>query len=248
MKKTQQIFFATALLAAVAFTSSCKKETEPGPAGANGTNGIALPYKQEGTTLKLSGTYSSDNAAFDNTYALSYFASLEENAVVEEQVEDGNGIPARTEATVTDYYYHIVRRDSLNNSVLSFDIAFYDGASDPVVENLYIDIIDNVTSSSYKRISTGYVYDPSISARISAGTANGYFDRGSLGNYEIYQDNGSNELAISDWSYDHSTKKISFEFSGVLSDYFNSTKNDLSIEAKVSADLRQETHRVGRPE
>lgn len=239
MKKSQQLILATVILAAGAFSFSCKKTIEPGPAGADGKNGNTLLYKQEGTTLQLSGIYSSDGSAFDNTYKLSYFASLDENSVSEETIDVQPQM--RTEAPETSYFYHIVRRDSSNNSVLSFDIVFYYGSSEPKLENLNIDIITNITSTGYKRIATGYVYNPSVSGNTSA---NGFFDKSSLGNYEL--SNVDNTLAFSNWNYNQTTKALSFEFSGVLVDYYNSTRNPLAITAKVAANLNNETHRVGK--
>ena len=238
MKKINHILLGTAFLAAIAFTTSCKKETEPGPAGADG-NVLDLRYKQKGTTIKLSGIYSSDASAFDNTYKLSYFSSLDENSVVEETVELEEEPEARTSETGTGYFYHIVRRDSLNNSVLSFDIAFYAGDDEPVIKNLNIDIITNITSAGYKRIATGYVQDIAISGN----TANGYFQKGYLDNsdLEYYSD-----LVISAWNYNTTTRELSFELSGTLADVRNSTRNELTIEAHVSADLNHETHRIGK--
>lgn len=240
MKNFNQIILGSAFVAAIALSTSCKKDTEPGPAGATGKNAIDLRYKQEGTTLKLSGIYSSDGSAFDNTYKLSYYSTLDENSVVEETVELEN--PAlRTSETATGYLYHIVRRDSLNNSVLSFDIAFYAGADEPVVENLNFDIITNITSAGYKRIATGYVQDVAISGN----TANGYFRQDYLDSYTLEYDNDNN-LVISNWDYNTTTRKLSFDFSGTLIDRRNSTRNELTVEAKVSADLNHETHRKGK--
>lgn len=238
MKKINHILLGTAFLAAIALSTSCKKTTDPGPAGADG-NVLDLRYKQEGTTLKLSGIYSSDGSAFDNTYKLSYYSSLDENSVVEETIE--NNPVARTSASITTYFYHIVRRDSLNNSVLSFDVAFYGDESEPTVENLNFDIITNINSAGYKRIATGYVYNPSVSGY----TANGYFQQDGLDSYSLQYDNDNN-LVISDWNYNTSTRKLSFKYSGTLIDYRNSTKNELNVVATVSADLNQETYRKGK--
>jgi hypothetical protein len=235
MKKMNQMLFGAAVLTMVTLTNACKKTSDPGPAGTNGTNAVELKYKQSGTTLRLSGNYSSDGTAFDSTYKLSYFASLDDNSIVEETILDQN------DASVTSHFYHIVRHDSLNNSVLSFDIAFYGGDETPTVENLTIDIVSGITSAGYKRIATGQVNNPSIS---SYHDANGYFTKGPLGQYDV--SNSDNTLQISNWSYNNTTRNLSFNFSGVLVDYLNSTKKPLTISANVTANLNQETHRVGK--
>lgn len=238
MKKFNEIIIGSALVAVIVLSIACKKDTEPGPAGANGLNANALLYKQEGTTLRLSGNYYSDGAAFDNTYKLSYYASLDENTVTTETIEIEEP-ELRTSETETRHTYHIVRRDSLNNSVLSFDILFYEGDDEPYLRNLNIDIVTDITSAGHKRIATGWVYNPSVSGP----TANGYFQRNYLEAYEI--ENEDNSLAISDWNYNATTKNLSFEFSGTLADRFNSTRSTLTIDAQVSATLGNETFRKG---
>ena len=241
MKKINQIIFGSALVASIVLSTSCKKEAEPGPAGADGKSANALLYKQEGTTLKLSGIYSSDAAAFENTYNLSYYASLDENAVSQETIELQEGDnEARASATETRYTYHIVRRD-LNNSVLSFDVVFYEGDDEPFVNNLNIDIFDNITSTGYKRISTGNFSYPSIS---SNDPLINYFERASL--YYDQLENPDNLLVLSEWDYNPTTRNISFKYSGTLVNRYNSTKNDLTIDARVSANLNNETYRKGR--
>lgn len=240
MKKNNTLLFAGVFFLTLALVSGCKKTGDPGPAGANGTNGTngkngtALNYRQDGTVIELSGTYYDSGTSFDQQTKLPFFITLDENIVTEEAAVLRT--EARTSANPINSYFHIVRRDSTNNSIISLDISSLYGSESPSIDNLNIDIIQEVNDTSYKRVSTGYVNTP---ARTSSATD--YFTRGNLNSYDI----SDNDIQIENWHYDGNTKKLSFTLTGTLSSYYNSTQSDLNFNLDVVADLKLESYRKG---
>lgn len=233
MKKINQIVFCAALLAAVAFSSSCKKTTDPGPAGTNGIDGNRFLYKQEGTTLNLTGNFYSDEASFDKLIQLPFFSTLEENRVEVSAplVRKGN---ARTSVVVEDNDFYITRYDSLGNSNLYFKV-HYDAINDEVyVNDFYFNVKTNITETTYKNVYTTY-------GGGGFRTSGPYDNESSLSEYDMTND--GNAFGLSNWNYNSTTKVLSFDYAGTLTGAYNSTGNDLTISGTVKANLKESSLR-----
>ncbi|MDB5255990.1 MAG: hypothetical protein JWM14_685 [Chitinophagaceae bacterium] len=239
MKTIKQIIFGTALLTAVAFTSSCKKTADPGPAGTNGTNGTngnAYPYKQAGTTLNLTGNFYSDDASFDNLISMPFFSTLEENHVEVSAPVLRNGT-ARTSLIVDNNNFYITRYDSLGNSNLSFSI-YYDGGNDETyVNDFYFNVKTNITETSYKKVYT-------TNGGGGFRTSGPYDNETSLSEDDM--NNDGNSFSISNWSYNSTTKVLSFDYSGTLTGAYNSTGSSLTVSGAVKANLKDESLRIAQ--
>ena len=233
MKKINQIVFCAALLAAAAFSSSCKKTTDPGPAGADGTDGNRFLYKQAGTTLNITGNFYSDEAAFDKLIQLPFFSTLEENRVV-------SSIPAarkgneRTSIVIEDNDFYITRYDSLGNSSLYFKIN-YDAYNDEVYVNEFnFNVKTNITETTYKNVYTTY-------GGSGFRTSGPYDNESNLSEYDM--NNDGNTFSLSGWNYDATTKVLSFDYTGTLTGAYNSTGNSLTVSGTVKANLKESSLR-----
>ena len=242
MKKINLTLLSAIFLAVLAFSSSCKKTSDPGPAGANGTNGIngkdgaLFAYKQPGTTLNLKGMFYSDDASFDNLLALPFFNTLDENYIKTYYPALRTEGTVRTSVNGKNTTFYITRYDSLGNSSLSFQIT--DDYQDLVSLNyLHFNVKTNITNTSYRKVYTtdggGGV------ARVSGP----YNNETSLDGYTL--DNYGNSFSITNWSYNPTTQSLSFDYNGTLVGGYNSTGNDLAISGTVKANLKEETLRKG---
>lgn len=233
MKKINQILFGAILLAAVAFTSSCKKTSEPGPAGQNASR---FPYKQSGTTLNISGNFYSDDASFDNQIKLPFFATLDENRV--EEVGSPLRISSgRTSVVVSNSDFYITRYDSLGNSTLFFKV-HYDVNNDEVyVNEFHFNVKTNITETTYKNVYTTY-------GGGGARTSGPYDNESSLSEYDMTND--GNSFVITNWIYDAPTKQLGFDYSGILTGPWNSTGNNLNVSGTVKAKLKNNSLRVAQ--
>jgi len=228
MKKLNGFFFITALCTALAI-SSCKKTGDPGPAGTDGTNGSGgLPYKQAGTILNLSGNFYSDNAAFNNSYTLPFFAALDENNVI---VGTETAFEGETEIDTLTRVFNITRRDSLNNSILTFQF-IAPGVGDSYISYFHFNVLSNITSTSYKRIYT-------TSAPGTERTS-GYTES-TLG-YGVLNSDG-NTMTFSNLHYNPTSETLSFDYSGTLTGNYNSTGNTLTLSGTVKANVKVESLR-----
>ncbi len=236
MKKINQIVLGIALLIALAFTSSCKKTADPGPAGANGKDGNLFPYKQIGTTLILSGNFNSDNASFNKLISLPFFSALDENRVKSNYPVLRTTGTVRTDGNGKNDNFHIVRYDSLGNSTLSFDIN-YNNINEIYVNALHFNVKTNIADTSYKKVYSTFF--------AGFGRVSGPNDQESNLNQNDMTTNG-NSFAISNWDYNAITKALSFDYTGTLTGSYNSTGNNLTISGKVKASLKDESLRTAQ--
>jgi len=233
MKKINQILWGAALLAVVAFSSSCKKTSDPGPAGADG---VRFPYKQTGTTLNIAGNFYSDDASFDNEIKLPFFASLDENRVEESAplARRGN---ARTSVAVEDNDFYITRYDSIGNSTLSFKI-HYDSFNDEVyVNDFHFNVKTNITETTYKNV---YTTDGGSGFR----TSGPYQNEDGLSEYTMT--NNGNSFLLTNWIYDAPTKQLGFDYAATLTGAYNSTGNNLTVSGTVKAKLKESSLRIAQ--
>ncbi|MBC7485651.1 MAG: hypothetical protein H7282_02730 [Cytophagaceae bacterium] len=238
MKKINQIVLGIALLTALAFTSSCKKTADPGPAGADGKDGNLFPYKQIGTTLNLSGNFNSDNASFNKLISLPFFSALDENRVTSiypAAVLRTTGT-VRTNGNGKNDDFYIVRYDSLSNSTLFFDIN-YNSINEIYVNAFHFNVKTNIADTSYKKVYSTF--------SAGFGRVSGPNDQERNLNQNDLTTNG-NSFAISNWNYNAITKVLSFDYAGILSGSYNSTGNNLTISGKVKASLKDESLRTAQ--
>jgi hypothetical protein len=234
MKKIYSILFCAALFSALAFTSSCKKkDAEPGPAGADGKDGAyVFPYRQDGTTLSVSGNFASNGASFSKSFSLPFFADLDDNMV---KSYDQFELVGRTTGAGLNEDITIFRSDSLSNTTLFFEIDYND-LDQVTVNSLRFDVVSNITDSTYKKIYTTY----GVGQRTNR-TAG---DASTLYSFEL--NNYGNSINITNWNYNRNTKALSFDYAGTLTGSYNSTGNDLNYSGKVKANLKEASLRVGQ--
>ena len=249
MKKINQIVFGLTLLAAVAFTSSCKKTTEVGPVGANGSNGAngtngtdgkdgsRFPYKEVGTSLNLMGNFYSDDASFDQLITLSFYEKLEESTIRTSAPQVRTEAAHRTSADGMNDYFDITRYDSLGNTTLTFNIE-NDYNNGIYVNSFYFNAKTNITETSYRNIYTTYYGGGP--ARVSGP----YDQEGSLDDYDL--NNDGNSFAITNWNYDRTTHVLTFDYSGQLTGDYNSSGNNLTVSGSVKATVRTSSLRVAQ--
>jgi hypothetical protein len=240
MKKINAILFCTALFTALAFTSSCKKkEADPGPAGANGTNGkdgaYVFPYRQDGTTLSLSGNFYSNNASFSKSFSMPFFSGLKDNNVISYLPLARTAGTVRTTGAGQNDEFTIIRSDSLSNATLYFRVT-YDYNDQTYVNSLNFEVLTNITDSTYKKVYT---------TNGGGQRTSGPFDPSSaLNNNDLT--NFGNSFSITNWNYNRNTKVLSFDYAGILTGSFNSTGNNLNFSGKVKANVKEESLRVGQ--
>jgi hypothetical protein len=243
MKKIYSIIFCATLFTALVFTSSCKKkEADPGPAGVDGANGTdgkdgayVFPYRQDGTTLNLSGNFYSNNASFSKSFSLPFFSGLEDNMVKTQLVAGRTAGTVRTNGAGQDEDFTIFRSDSLSNATLLLNVT-YDYNDQVYVNSLRFEVNTNITDSTYKKVYTTYGG--------GARTSGPYDPSSSLNGFELT--NYGNSIAITNWNYNRNTKALSFDYAGTLTGSYNSTGNDLNFSGKVKANLKEESLRVGQ--